>query len=310
MDMKISVIVPAYNCEASLRRCLESIIQNDSDCFEVLLVDDGSTDSTPSICDEYANSDSRIKVFHKCNGGVSSARNLGLENARGEWIAFVDSDDEMAEGSIQHILNEISGQKADSPDMVVGNVRFFYNGQGGFTLYSSTLNSLDMLFNNECWGAVWNKFFSMRIINEHNIRFDESLHLSEDCLFVAEYCGYVRKIHYIDKVCYIQNLPDSYTAKYNGYNGFKSNLTLYEKIKRVNHDCSINLVDGLTMSLLRTIIQPGNNASQLISDFKSAVGSDIKHAKGRKKCLIRALSHIDNVAVWTFVLKLHSRLPI
>lgn len=309
-ELKISVIIPAYNAASSLRRCLDSIVCCRFDDFEVILVDDGSTDDTPEICDEYSQADRRIRVFHKHNGGVSSARNVGLENARGEWISFVDADDEFSDGALHFLLKAISEQDVDSPDLIVENVRFYYNGQGGFVLFSSAVDSLDMLYKNECWGAVWNKLFSSRVIKGHKIRFDESLSLSEDCLFVAEYCGYVQKIHCIDEVCYIQNLPESYTAKYSRFNVFENNLILYEKIKRVNQACSVNLVDGLTMSLLQKLGQSDKNTSHPIADFKSTVGVDIKFAKGRKKILIRFLSHIDSLAIWIIVFKFHARLPI
>ncbi|MEG1141744.1 MAG: glycosyltransferase [Clostridia bacterium] len=90
---KLSIIVPVYNVDKYINKCIESILAQTFTDFELLLVNDGSLDSSGSICDEYEKKDSRIKVFHKENGGVSSARNLGLENARGEWIAFVDGDD-------------------------------------------------------------------------------------------------------------------------------------------------------------------------------------------------------------------------
>lgn len=90
---QISVIIPVYNAEKTLNRCLNSIIAQDFKDFEVLLVDDGSTDDSGKICDEYAAKDDRFKVFHKKNGGASSARNIGLDNAKGEYITFCDADD-------------------------------------------------------------------------------------------------------------------------------------------------------------------------------------------------------------------------
>lgn len=90
---KISVIVPVFNAEKTLERCVNSIINQTYSKFEIILVDDGSLDNSPQICDEYAKKDSRIKVIHQENGGVSKARNVGLSNATGEWILFVDSDD-------------------------------------------------------------------------------------------------------------------------------------------------------------------------------------------------------------------------
>ena len=89
----ISVIVPVYNVERYLRRCVDSILAQTCRDLEIILVDDGSTDGCPSICDGYAAADSRVKVIHKANGGLSDARNAGLEIASGEWVGFVDSDD-------------------------------------------------------------------------------------------------------------------------------------------------------------------------------------------------------------------------
>ena len=89
----VSVIVPVYNSSQYLHRCIDSILYQSFNDFEVLLIDDGSIDNSGEICDEYAVKDSRVRVFHKENGGVSSARNVGLGNAVGEWVTFVDSDD-------------------------------------------------------------------------------------------------------------------------------------------------------------------------------------------------------------------------
>lgn len=93
---KISIIVPVYNTERYLSKCIDSILSQSFTDFELLLINDGSLDYSGAICDQYAANDSRVTVFHKENGGVSSARNLGLDNARGEWVTFVDSDDWIA----------------------------------------------------------------------------------------------------------------------------------------------------------------------------------------------------------------------
>lgn len=90
MNPLISIIVPVYNAESTLKRCVDSIVHQKFTDWELLLVDDGSRDNSGTICDEYAVKDSRIKVFHKENGGVSSARNIGLNNAIGKWITFCD----------------------------------------------------------------------------------------------------------------------------------------------------------------------------------------------------------------------------
>ena len=104
---KISIIVPVYNTEKYLRRCVDSILAQTFTDFELLLINDGSTDSSGAICDEYTQKDSRVRVFHKENGGVSSACNLGLDNARGEWITFEDSDDTLPVNALEDIYIEM-----------------------------------------------------------------------------------------------------------------------------------------------------------------------------------------------------------
>ena len=101
----ISIIVPVYNAENTLRQCVDSILNQEYKNLEVILVDDGSKDGSPAICDEYAVKDKRVKVFHKENGGVSSARNLGLDHAQGEWIAFIDSDDYVSPNYLEAVHN-------------------------------------------------------------------------------------------------------------------------------------------------------------------------------------------------------------
>lgn len=119
---KISVIVPVYNVEKYLRRCIDSILAQTFTDFELLLIDDGSKDSSGEICDEYARNDERVRVFHKENGGVSSARNLGLDNAKGEWVSFVDADDIIYSNNLD-ILFEVA-RNNPTINFVIGN--YFY----------------------------------------------------------------------------------------------------------------------------------------------------------------------------------------
>lgn len=114
----ISVIVPVYNTEKYLDRCIQSILSQTYSNIEILLIDDGSTDSSGVICDRYAEQDSRVRVFHKENGGVSSARNMGLDNAKGEWITFVDSDDYINDNFLQVVIENVSSKI----DLIVTNV--------------------------------------------------------------------------------------------------------------------------------------------------------------------------------------------
>lgn len=110
---QISVVVPVYNTDKYLSRCIDSMLAQTYTDFELLLVNDGSTDNSGAICDDYAKKDSRIRVLHKKNGGVSSARNMGLDNARGEWIAFVDADDWVREDFLQKRYELAIKEEAD-----------------------------------------------------------------------------------------------------------------------------------------------------------------------------------------------------
>ena len=307
----ISIIVPAYNCESTLNRCVESVLSQQFKDFELLLVDDGSTDGTPALCDAYAAKDSRVRAFHKPNGGVSSARNMGLDNAEGEWITFVDSDDVLAENALQLIADVVSQQDSEIPDLIVENLMIIHHNEPAFALYGPGLYTVNQLYGQGLWGAVWNKTFSRSIIEEYRIRFDESLRFSEDCLFVAEYCGHLNsnRLAYIVEPCYIQYEPESYGRKYDKFRSFEFDLDLYIKTKRVNRECSTTMVDGLVMSLCDEI-RNGENEAENIKRFKDVVGEDIVHALGKKKTVVRGLSRIDSLFVWKAVLLISAKLHL
>ena len=117
----ISIIVPVYNCENYINKCIESILSQSYPYFELLLIDDGSTDKSGEICDKYKSIDSRIKVFHENNNGVSYARNLGISNSIGEYIAFVDSDDWVEPDYISSLITE-----ASKADLIFFGSKFHY----------------------------------------------------------------------------------------------------------------------------------------------------------------------------------------
>lgn len=123
--MKISVIIPVYNVEKYLTRCLESVVSQSFKDFEIILVDDGSTDSSGMICDKFSLNDSRIKVIHKINGGLSSARNAGLDIANGKYITFIDSDDWVLQDAFEYLISIIEKTQSD----VVSADYIFTNGE-------------------------------------------------------------------------------------------------------------------------------------------------------------------------------------
>lgn len=200
-----TVIVPVFNAERYIRQCIDSIICQHYANFELLLIDDGSTDSSGRICEEYAQRDARVKVFHKQNGGVSSARNLGLDIASGEWISFVDSDD-WVDSSYFETINNYVGQV----DLLFfANTRHFVDGSTTIQLYKHVdASSKDYIEKEilqiktnqsryEYWGFTWNKCFKKAIIDACGIRFVESLSYREDHVFTDEYSRHCNSLKFI-----------------------------------------------------------------------------------------------------------------
>ena len=193
----ITVIVPVYNTEKYLYRCIDSILAQTFTNFELLLIDDGSNDASGQICDEYTTKDNRVRVFHKKNGGVSSARNLGLDNAIGKYIMFVDSDDYMMPGMLEVMLSALESKKADL--VVCGTME---TGGGYWRPVADvdySINQLNdhfvTLLHTELLSPPWNKILKKKIIG--NIRFSEDISFGEDLLFNIQYLKKCETISFI-----------------------------------------------------------------------------------------------------------------
>lgn len=188
----ISIIVPVYNSAGSLERCVDSILEQEFSMFQVILVDDGSTDSSPQICDRYSSQDDRVICVHKENGGVSSARNCGLSKAEGEYVMFVDSDDALKADALS-ILSRAAA--VSLPDFVLGGYDIYTND-----LYDRTCvpdkteeyGPVDMqnFFertvgeSGELFRSPWAKLYRKAVIVSNDLKFNESLSYAEDKLFV------------------------------------------------------------------------------------------------------------------------------
>lgn len=196
---KISIIVPVYNVEQYLPRCIDSILNQSFVDFELLLIDDGSKDKSGKICDEYANKDDRIRVFHKENGGVSSARNVGLENARGEWLSFIDGDDEITEGYFN------IRQEHEGVDVII-KPYCVENGDGCVTCHQNELKILtgrDKIFRyyvQKRNNALWDKFIKRKTIGTQ--RFYTNVSIGEDFLFFLSVLPEVKSIAFDDTGSY------------------------------------------------------------------------------------------------------------
>ncbi len=204
--MKYSIIIPVYNSEATLRRCLDSLLADSRSDVELLLIDDGSTDGSPAICREYEGRDPRIRVLKKAHEGVSAARNCGLEQARGTYILFADSDD-YAEpdyfGKLDRVL------VAGDPEMVFFSYRLVgesvslrvmpdYLAQNS----AAVLRFLSAFLRRRSKGALWAKVFLRSVIEAHKLRFDPALDIDEDVCFVFSYALCVSRLKTTGEILY------------------------------------------------------------------------------------------------------------
>lgn len=196
----ISIIVPVYNAEQTLNDCIESAISQTYNDIEIVLIDDGSKDKSLDICNKWGNQDGRIKVIHKENGGVSSARNMGLEVAQGDYVMMLDSDDQLTPDTCEVLM---SYQDKENADCII----FGYLGDGIVApesrLRYETIEDFHHDFhkwlNTELIGPSWNKFYKKDLIKS---TFPDNISFGEDLVFVLTYLKQCQRILFIPNVLY------------------------------------------------------------------------------------------------------------
>jgi glycosyltransferase involved in cell wall biosynthesis len=245
MTPKVSIIIPVYNVEKYLRECLDSVIAQTFTDWECILVDDGSKDTSPVICDEYAKRDNRFRVIHKGNGGASLARNIGIDNAHGDWITFVDSDDWLSEDYLAHLC-----RFADLPgDLICSSWAEAYADRTCINqVPDETFNRGDFhkLFEDPAYFKLlkgpYCKLYRTDVIRQHNLRFNEKMAFMEDREFVlrfllcsqnvvmTNYCDY----YYRQLLTSLIHRTHSYESEFAGY------LAFAHLIKQINDNIKIN----------------------------------------------------------------------
>lgn len=201
MKSIISIIVPVYKVEQYLPKCIESILSQTYPNWELLLIDDGSPDNSGKICDEYAQKDERIRVFHKENGGVSSARNLGLDYAKGDYVMFVDSDDWISNNCLQVCFDEIKKDKLDALQFGFISVTDDLENPR-VKIATLPLNGEKYIQTNNFNVCVGGGIYKREIIEEYKLRFPKELKLAEDQIFVLSFFKHTRSIKYMDRAMY------------------------------------------------------------------------------------------------------------
>lgn len=191
--MNLTVIIPIYNAEKHLEKCINSVLNQACGDFEVLLINDGSTDHSGKICERFAAKDQRIKIFRQRNLGVSAARNLGIENAAGKWITFIDADDYISANYFKVLESETD------VDIILQGLTYLEDSNviKHIAYQAEKLVPEEFMLKYTVYpyfSSSWSKFFKLDIIRKHTIKFDEQLTYGEDTLFNLNYLCFCRLI--------------------------------------------------------------------------------------------------------------------
>lgn len=287
MEVTISIIVPVFNAEKTIYKCIESIQNQTFIDWELLLIDDGSTDQSYKTCAEYAFNDLRIKVYHKKNGGVSSARNLGLNHAKGKWITFCDSDDYVNSNWLDIYMSLINKYETDMvcqgmcktglgiPSQCCTGIEYSGDSKEGLVLLKESL----------LLGFVWNKILKKSIIEENRLRFDENITFMEDEEFVLKYFKYCRWVICTKNAGY--NYVISYSCinqKYGNRDNYYLSLSNFQSIKYIfkshyNHIYQ-SYLDMLTNSFFASYQFKADDIKKRLSLYREEVGRDVLKVNG------------------------------
>lgn len=234
----ISIIIPIYNSMSYLEYNLKSILEQNYNQYEVLMIDDGSTDKSAEICKKIAKKDNRFKYFYKSNSGVSASRNLGIQKAKGKYILFVDSDDLLEE----NILSKINKKLTSEFQILRFNYKKIYNHKKIQTLATIKKEIKEsqkdfikyILLSGD--GFLWDKVYIRKIIIENKIRFNEKISICEDLLFNIQYAKYIKQSI---------ALPDT------GYGYFQSKDSSYNKSENLNWFTIFQAYDKIEKELIK-----------------------------------------------------------
>lgn len=294
--MKVSIIIPIYNSEKTLTKCVESVLNQTYQDFEILLINDFSYDNTQQIAQELAGQDRRIILLNNSrNLGAALSRNQGLKKVTGDWIAFCDADDYPDENWLKDFVEGIS----ENVDMVVQG---FYcdnwpgSDSGRIVAYQGKNDRdtvVDALCRHQVFGYLWCKMYRASIIREHHILFKQYRFL-EDELFNLEYLKYVRKITCVPQCNYHYDCPDFY-AKYGDIDNFDLNLSMFQTTCNSFGDGPMRIkdlfVERTSDWLLAAYRQNFPNKQKKLADYCTTIGPYLPYARYCRKA-IRILRYI------------------
>ena len=230
-NITVSVIVPIYKIERYLHQCIDSILEQTFTDFELLLIDDGSPDGCPTICDEYAKKDTRIRVFHKHNGGLTSARNYGLDNAKGDWIMHIDGDDWIEPTYVEELYNAAIKNNAD---IAICGLRFAYEDGSSVIEHPTTWDDNKQASLNRYIASIWTtacgSIQKSSLYKDNSIRSPKNITYCEDFHLMARICYFADKVVSIDRPLYNYRQQSSSIMHSLNDKTWRDELTSYKEI--------------------------------------------------------------------------------
>ena len=304
-DLLISVVVPVYNAEKFISRSIESVLSQSYDCLELLLVNDGSTDSSKKICEGYALSDKRVKVISQENKGPSAARNAGINRSSGEFIFFLDADDFISGNTLELLVNEYNECHADlvmanfqklsiKGDVLKQSVSFHPNNEL-FEGVVETLSNENIVYyvrnflkhpSNHLISYCWARLYKSSIIKENGILANENMRLFEDYVFNLEYLRYTKEIVFVNENLYTYSMHENHVSAsmailnaeslLHDMNVFRNKTRIFlrdAKLRNVNAEKEIGhtLIHYVIIFLVRSCRQITESNKKNISDEISQI---------------------------------------
>lgn len=305
-DILVSIIVPVYKAEEFLPSCINSVLNQTYTNWELLLVDDGSPDKCPSMCDQWAEKDLRIKVFHKTNGGVSSARNIGLENMLGNFVTFLDSDDCLMPDCLEKCIFEINRNDLDIVQFyfleVFPDGRIFHHNR----IETKVCTPEEYIQSGQLSGCSCGGVYSANIIRNNNIRYNEHLRYLEDAFFVSDIIKCGRRMKRISGEYYEYHKNPNGSDKPKDWGFYLDSIEYAGLYKKSNSSFGIMIDGWCTMLAMRYIsLAPKHNFPRFSKVWRDLNVSKeyLKNAGRRDVVLFDKIQRIIGVRFASYITK-------
>ena len=277
---KVSIIVPVYKVEQYIRECLDSIKAQTFTDWECLLIDDGSPDNSGNICDEYAQADARFRVFHVENGGVSRARNIGLDNMTGEWMMFVDSDDAIYESTLEMCLELVYKNELDMLQFSFARIKGDLGKDD--SVYTDILGLENYIKAHKCLVCVGGSLLRSSIIVSNRLRFDPILKLAEDQLFMFMYMNYISRVQRIGLQLYWYRINENSATHHSNVSDITNSMNALSLFKN-NNSVWQPIIDKTNLTFAVDMIAGGIDYKSLHDVVKRAHIGELSNLMGSEK---------------------------